>query len=390
MNEPIPFLDLNALHAPLQDELRAAFERVLQSGAFILGREVAAFEEAIATYLADLDQRAPHAVGVSSGTDALLVALMALGVGPGDEVITTPFSFFATAGAIERLGARPVFVDIEPGSFNLDPAQVASVITPRTRALVPVHLFGRAADIAALREVAYAPSGEALPIIEDAAQAIGARDASGRPVGVLGELACFSFFPAKNLGAFGDGGLVTSTEDEIADKLRMLRVHGSRPKYTHHVVGGNFRLDALQAAILAVKLPHLDAWSDAHRAHAAHYDHRLAELSGIVNPPPGPGTHVYNQYVVRVTAAAARQLGVAESSVRDSLKAALAERGVPSMIYYPSPLHLQPCFAQLGYQRGDFPEAERACAEVLALPVGPTLGLGRIERVAETLRVLLD
>ena len=370
VTDAIPFLDLNTLHAPLQDELRAAFDRVLASGQFIMGPEVARFEDHAASYLG----AGAHALGVSSGTDALLVALMALGVGPGDEVITTPFSFFATAGAVDRLGATTVFVDIEPDSFNLDPAKVAAAITPQTKAIIAVHLFGRAADMGGLREVARTPAGEAIPIIEDAAQAIGAADALGRKAGTLGTLGCFSFFPAKNLGAFGDGGLVSTTDAALAEKVAMLRLHGSKPKYTHHVVGGNFRLDALQAAILDVKLPHLDTWSAARRAHAARYDALLGDLAAVRTPPPGPGTHVYNQYVVRI------------EEGRDAVKVALAERGVPSVVYYPSPLHLQPCFDKLGYEKGDFPEAERACYEVLALPIGPTLGLERIERVATTLR----
>ncbi|MEM1414056.1 MAG: DegT/DnrJ/EryC1/StrS family aminotransferase [Myxococcota bacterium] len=360
MTEPVPLMDLGAQHAPLMDALREASERVLASGRFILGPEVTAFEEEVAAYLG-----VPHAIGVSNGSDALLVALMALGIGPGDEVVTTPFSFFATAGCIVRLGARPVFVDIDPATFNLDVEQVAGAITERTKAVIPVHLFGQTVDLRALREVTN------LPLVEDAAQALGAACRVGA-AGTVGAFGCFSFFPTKNLGGFGDGGMLVTRDDALAEKARMLRAHGSKPKYTHHLVGGNFRLDALQAALLRVKLPHLDAWTAGRQANAAAYDAGLAR-SPLVTPARVHDGHAYHQYVVR-------------APKRDALRAHLSDAGIGTGIYYPSPLHLQPCFAELGYGAGDFPEAERACREVLALPIFPELGDARRMRVIEAIR----
>lgn len=359
----VPLLDLQAHHAPLATEIAAAIDRVVKSQRFVLGPEVQAFEREVAEHLG-----VPHAVGVSSGTDALLAALMALGVGPGDEVITTPFSFFATAGCIARVGARPVFVDIDPVTFNLDVGRVAGALTDRTKAILPVHLFGQPYDVAGLRA---ALGDRDVPVIEDAAQAIGARTAAG-PVGGLGAYGCFSFFPSKNLGCFGDGGLVTTTDPELAERARLMRGHGAKPKYHHAVVGGNFRLDALQAAILRVLLPHLPAWTKARRANAARYDAAFADdplLCEVVHPPPRvePG-HVYNQYVVRVPH-------------RDELRHFLVERHIGNEVYYPVPLHLQECFRDLGYREGDLPEAERACREVIALPVFPELGEARQARV---------
>lgn len=361
MNERVPMLDVVAQNAPLSEELREAFARVLESGQFILGPEVAAFEAEVAAYIG-----ATHAIGVSSGTDALLLALMALGVGPGDEVITTPFTFFATGGSIARVGARPVFVDIDPVTFNLDPARVE--IGPRTKAILPVHLFGQTCDMRALREVA-----GSVPIIEDAAQALGASGDAG-PAGTVGAFGCFSFFPSKNLGGFGDGGLVTTMDDELAERARVLRVHGAKPKYFHAFIGGNFRLDALQAALLRVKLPHLEGWHARRRDNAARYT-QLFTAAGLpparLTPPTAVHErHVYNQYVIR-------------TDRRDALAAHLAEAGVATAIYYPKPLHLQQCFASLGYRAGDLPNAERACAEVLALPVYPELGEERVQRIAE-------
>ncbi|MFW6051104.1 MAG: DegT/DnrJ/EryC1/StrS family aminotransferase [Myxococcota bacterium] len=370
--EPVPLLDLAAHHAPLAGELRAAVERVLASNRFILGPEVEAFEREVADHLG-----VPHAVGVSSGTDALLVALMALEIGPGDEVVTTPFSFFATAGCIARVGARPVFVDIDPVTFNLDPEQVASAVGDRTRAILPVHLFGQPYDVEGLRAAA---AGRDLPVIEDAAQAIGAATSLG-PVGGLGTFGCFSFFPSKNLGCFGDGGLVTTRDPELAERIRILRAHGSRPKYHHARIGGNFRLDAVQAAVLRVLLPHLPAWTAARRANAERYDALFAadpSLGERVRTPRRvePG-HVYNQYVVRVPR-------------RDALRAHLTERGIGSEVYYPVPLHLQKCFEGLGHREGDLPEAERASREVLALPVYPELGEARQRRVVAAIREFYD
>ncbi len=359
----IPILDLKAQLASYREAALAAIERVVDDQSFILGAEVKAFEAALARHLG-----VPECVGVSSGTDALLVALMALDIGPGDEVVTTPFSFFATAGVVARLGARPVFADIDPATFNLDEAGVRGALSERTKAVIPVHLFGQIADLGTFYDEPGRP-----PVVEDGAQAIGAR-LGVRGVGQLGELACLSFFPSKNLGAFGDGGATLARDPELAERVRVLRVHGAKPKYHHHVVGGNFRLDALQAAVLAVKLPLLGAWEDGRRAHAARYDALLAEAGlverGLVlSPVAKPGAHhVYNQYVVR-------------AQDRDGLQAHLAARGVGTMVYYPGPLHLQACFAYLGHGPGDFPEAERACAEVLALPVYPELPAGAQERV---------
>jgi dTDP-4-amino-4,6-dideoxygalactose transaminase len=358
----IPLLDLEAQNEPLLAEIREAIERVVRSQRFILGPEVDTLERELEAHLG-----VPHAIGVSSGTDALLVALMALGIGPGDEVVTTPFSFFATAGCIARVGARPVFADIDPVSMNLDPTLAAEAIGEHTRAIMPVHLFGQPADVTALRN-------PGIPIIEDAAQAIGARTAQGS-AGALGDLGCFSFFPSKNLGAFGDAGLVTARDADLAERVRVLRVHGGKPKYFHEIVGGNFRLDAIQAAVLRVKLPHLDRWADVRRRNAELYDRLFADAAldpQLLAPPRRvePG-HVYNQYVIR-------------TSRRDALREHLTSRGIGTEIYYPRPLHLQGCFAHLGHREGDFPESERASREALALPVFPELGEARARRVAET------
>jgi len=361
----IPFLDLETENGPLRQQILAAIGRVVDSNRFIMGPEVAAFEEEIAAQLG-----VPHAIAVSSGTDALLVALMALGIGSGDEVITTAFSFFATAGCIARTGARPVFVDIDPETFNIDPREVEAAIGERTRAVLPVHLFGQPCDMGALRAICD-PRG--IPMIEDAAQAIGA-SLDGDPVGALGALGCFSFFPSKNLGCFGDGGLVTTSDVALARKVRILRDHGSEPKYFHALVGGNFRLDAIQAAVLRVKTPHLEGWIDARRRNAAYYDERFARAAlprAVLAPPPlRHAGHVYNQYVIR-------------SARRDELQNRLAELGIGTAIYYPRPLHLQECFEYLGQGSGTLPEAERACTEVLALPIFPALGPERLARVAD-------
>jgi dTDP-4-amino-4,6-dideoxygalactose transaminase len=347
----VPLLDLQAQYRPIRDELLAALVRVADSQRFIMGPEIEAVEKELAALLG-----IRHAVSVSSGTDALLLALMALEIGPGDEVVTTAYSFFATAGAIVRVGARPVLVDIDPETFNIDPDQVASAITPRTRAIVPVHLFGQAADLDRLLEAAR-PAG--VPIIEDAAQAIGATYRE-RPVGGIGTFGCFSFFPSKNLGAFGDAGLLTTNDDRLARRARLLRTHGMEPKYYHHLVGGNFRMDALQAAVIRVKAPHLSAWTEGRRRNAARYRalFRDAGLDAVVTLPVerSDRLHIFNQFVIR-------------SSDRDALKAHLDEHGIGTEIYYPVPFHLQPCFAGLGYRRGVFPHAERAAADSLALPI---------------------
>ena len=347
----VPLLDLDAQYRPLRADLLAAITRVCDSQRFIHGPEVEALERELASYLA-----IPHTVGVSSGTDALLMALMALEIGPGDEVITPTYSFFATAGAVARLGARPVFVDIDPDTYNIDAAAAVAAITSRTRAIVPVHLFGQSADLGPVLDAA---SPRSIPVIEDAAQAIGATY-HGRPLGSWGAIGCFSFFPSKNLGAFGDGGLVTSTDETHARRLRLLRNHGMEPKYYHHLVGGNFRLDALQAAVLRVKLPHLAGWTAARQRNARRYRALFDEagLSGAVRLPveATDRTHIYNQFVIRVPD-------------RDALRDYLAQRGIGTEIYYPVPFHLQTCFAGLSYREGAFPVAEAAARESLALPI---------------------
>lgn len=360
---PIPLLDLEAQNGPLHAAIDAAIDRVVRANQFIMGSDVAAFEREVAAALG-----VEHAIGVSSGTDALLVALMALDVGPGDEVITTPFSFFATAGTIHRVGAKPVFVDVEARTFNLDPALVRAKVTERTRAILPVHLFGQPCDLAGLREAA-----PGIPIVEDAAQSILARTSEG-PVGALGALGCFSFFPSKNLGGFGDGGLVTTNDAALAEKVRRLRVHGSHPKYFHAMVGGNFRLDTLQAAVLRVKLPHLRAWTEARRENAARYDRLFAEaaIPGVTTPPRVSEGHVYNQYTIRCAR-------------RDELAKHLSAEKIGNAIYYPLSLHQQECFAYLGHREGDFPVSEQAAREVLSLPIYPELGEPRQRRVVEAI-----
>lgn len=360
---PVPLLDLKVQYASIREEVMEALERVLDSQAFILGPEVEALEAEIAAY-----SQCDFGIGVSSGTDALLVSLMAVGIKPGDEVITTPYSFFATAGAIARLGARPVFVDVEPTSYNIDASGLEAAVTPRTRAILPVHLFGQVADMEPIMEVA---RRHGLFVIEDAAQAIGA-EYKGKRAGSFGQLGCFSFFPSKNLGAFGDGGMVTTSDPSLADRVKLLRNHGYRPKYYNKVVGGNFRLDALQAAVLRVKLRHLDTWTAGRQRNAAAYRtlFRETELgrspgtrgdAGVVLPVELPERrHIYNQFVVR-------------SQQRDALRAHLQRRGVGTEVYYPVPLHLQECFRELGHKPGDFAESEAAADETLALPVYPEL-----------------
>jgi dTDP-4-amino-4,6-dideoxygalactose transaminase len=359
----IPLLDLKAQHDPIHGEILAAVERVIRSQSFILGKEVEALEERIAAY-----SQASFAIGVASGTDALLVSLMALGIGPGDEVITSPYSFFATAGVIARLGARPVFVDIDPVTFNIDPSRIPSAITSNTKAIIPVHLYGQCADMGPILAIARENS---LKVVEDAAQAIGADYRDGRRAGGMGDVGCFSFFPSKNLGAMGDAGMVVTNDSSLADRIRILRVHGSQPKYYHTVIGGNFRIDAIQAAILNVKLTYLDGWTRRRRENARRYV-RLFEESGVLKKAgvilpqavyEGSGAvhgHIYNQFVIRVPE-------------RDRLREYLTGHGVSSEVYYPVPFHLQECFRYLGYKEGDFPESERAARETVALPVYPEL-----------------
>jgi len=370
---PVPFADLAALHAPLAEAMRSAFDRVLGRSAFVLGEEVLAFEHEIAAYL-----DVPHAIGVSSGSDALLVALMALGVGPGDEVVTTPFSFFATVSAIVRLGATPVFADVEEDTLLLDPAAVQRVAGPRTRAILPVHLFGRVARMDRLREVAVRAKAS---LVEDAAQAFGAsapdlaasRAGGTRAAGTIGDVGCFSFFPTKTLGALGDGGLVVTRDAALARRIRTLRVHGASPKYHHEILGGNFRLDALQAALLRVKLPHLDAWVAARREVARTYAEELS-AAGVLEHE---GVHL-----LRADGAghAAAQIAL-RLPRRDAVRAALAAAGIATEVYYPEPLHLQPALASLGHRPGDFPIAERACRDILCLPLGPHVAPHTVRRV---------
>jgi len=363
---PVPLLDLKAQYATIRREVRAAVDRVLESQHFIMGPEVTGLEEEIADYC-----QAKHAVGVSSGSDALLVALMALGVRAGDEVILPTYTFFATAGAVWRLGARPVFCDVLPDTFNMDPAQIESLITGRTKAVIPVHLYGQVADMDAILEIA---ARNRLHVIEDAAQAVGSESRSRR-AGSLGDFGCFSFFPSKNLGGIGDGGIVTTCNDELADQVRLLRNHGYRPKYYNKVVGGNFRLDAIQAAVLRVKLRHLDSWTAARQHNADRYRRLFGEagLTQVRTPADAAdGRHIYNQFVIRVPA-----------EQRNAIREHLNQQGVSTEIYYPVPLHLQECFASLGYKRGDFPVAETAADQTIALPIYPELTEAQLAEVVD-------
>ncbi len=378
----VPLLDLKLQYQPLAQEIEAAIAKVCASQHFILGGAVRELEAAVGAY-----SQCRHGVGVSSGTDALLLALMALQIGAGDEVITSAFSFFATAGTIVRAGARPLFFDIDPATFNLAPAAVAQFLAEhcleragefinrrtggRVRALMPVHLYGQVADMAALMPLARRYQ---LKVIEDAAQAIGAADPSGARAGSFGDVGCLSFFPTKNLGAFGDAGMCVTNDAALAEHMEVLRVHGGKPKYFHAFIGGNFRIDELQAAVLNIKLRHLDEWSTGRQRNAAYYDAAFAaaRLGAALQTPYAlaGARHIYNQYVIRVRE-------------RDALRQYLAERGIGTEIYYPVPLHLQQCFAYLGYQAGDFPHAEQAAAETLALPIFPELREAQLQYVVE-------
>jgi dTDP-4-amino-4,6-dideoxygalactose transaminase len=360
----VPLLDLKAQYLSIKSEIDAAIAEVMQSQHFILGPKVEACEAAIAAY-----SSCAFAVGVSSGSDALLACLMAENIGAGDEVITTPYSFFATAGAIARLGATPVFVDIDPETYNLDVSELASKVTARTRAVIPVHLYGQMADMQVVMAVA---EERKLIVIEDAAQAIGA-EYKGRRAGSIGHYGCFSFFPSKNLGGAGDGGLIVTNDAARAETLRCLRGHGAKPKYYHSLIGGNFRLDALQAAVISAKLPHLDSWTASRQRNAARYDRLLRDADAPVHlPAVKTNRHIFNQYVIRV-------------SDRDGLKAHLKQNGVETEVYYPVPLHLQECFAYLGHKPGEFPHSERATRETLALPIHPELTEPQAQFVVETL-----
>ena len=362
----VPLLDLSEQNAVLRPEIEAALGRVLDTNGFILGAEVAALEKELAEYCGT-----KHAIACASGTDALLLALMAFDIGPGDEVITTPYSFFATVSSITRLGATPVFVDIDPATFNLDVDQVEAKITPRTKAIQPVHLYGQCAEMSKLRAIA---ARHGVPLVEDAAQAIGAEE-SGTRAGAMSEIGCFSFYPSKNLGGMGDGGFMTTGDDALAHKLNALRVHGSFERYYHKWVGLNSRLDGFQGAVLRVKLPHLDDWSDRRKANADQY-RELFAASGLTDriglPFERPDVrHIYNQFVIRVP------------ERRDELRAHLTSKEVGTDIYYPVSLHLQECFAYLGGREGDFPESERASRESLAIPVFPELRAAQMEYVVE-------
>jgi dTDP-4-amino-4,6-dideoxygalactose transaminase len=362
----VPLLDLAAQYAPIRDAVVEAVTRVVDTQKFILGPEVEAFEAEAAAYLG-----ARHAIGVTSGTDALLVAMMALGLGRGDEVIVPTYSFFATAGCVSRVGATPVLVDVDPVTYNLDVEAVRRAITPRTKAIVPVHLYGQAAEMTALLSLA---DDHGLQVIEDAAQAIGATY-QGTALGTLGRFGCFSFYPSKNLGAAGDAGLVTVNDDEMAARVRLLRVHGAQRTYHHEAVGGNFRMAAIQAAVLRVKLPHLDAWTEARRRNADRYRQLFAALAPsapVQLPVEAPDRrHIYNQFVIR-------------AEQRDALRDHLRAHGVGCEIYYPVPFHLQPCFADLGVPQGALPVSERAAAETLALPIYSELTEPQQRYVVET------
>jgi dTDP-4-amino-4,6-dideoxygalactose transaminase len=382
MTAPIPLIDLVAQYRPLKDEVARAMERVIEAQQFIMGPEVQELEAAMTEYL-----KVAHAVGCASGTDALLLPLKALEAKPGDEVIVPSFTFFATAGAVWNAGLRPVFCDVDPVTFNVTAETLEAVWTDRTRAVIPVHLFGQMAPMAEIMELA---RDRGAVVIEDAAQAVGARQVL-RPggtggtdgadegadevmAGAVGDAGAFSFFPTKNLGGFGDGGLVSSTDSELAEAVAKLRVHGGRQMYQHEMVGTNSRLDTLQAAVLLVKLRHLDGWAEARRENACRYHGLLGDVDGITLPETLPGNyHVFNQYTVR-------------AERRDELRAHLQERGIGSGVYYPVPLHLQPCFAELGGREGQLTESERACREVVSLPVFPELGEERLGRVAEAVR----
>jgi dTDP-4-amino-4,6-dideoxygalactose transaminase len=363
MVDQVPLLDLKRQNKACEAELRAAFERVLASGHFIMGPEVESFEKECALLLG-----AKHAIGVSSGTDALLLALMALGIGPGDDVIVPSYSFFATAGCVVRAGARPVFADVLPCCFNLDPRSVARVATKKTKAVMPVHLFGQCAQMEPLLEMARERDWR---VVEDAAQSFSARY-KGRSAGTLGDFGCFSFFPSKNLGAFGDAGLVTTEDDGLADRARMLRVHGMKPKYYHHMVGGNFRLDALQAALLRVKLPRLAGYTEARRRNVRFYREALASLP-VTLPTVCEPEPIWNQLVIRVP------------GKRDQLMEHLKKEQVGTEIYYPLALHRQKCFEEIAPEEGSLPESERASKETLALPVFPELTTAELEHVANAI-----
>lgn len=362
----IPLLDLTEQYSRIKDEIKSAVNGVLDSQRFILGDKVSELEDLISAYCGT-----GYAAGVSSGTDAIIIGLMALGIGPGDSVITTPFTFFATAGAVTRLGARPVFADIDPQTYNINPDKIEGLLKrdKSIKAVIPVHLFGQSAD---MDPVLSAAKEFSICIIEDAAQAIGARY-KDKPAGGIGDLGCFSFFPSKNLGAYGDAGMVVTNNGELAEKIKKLRVHGAERKYFHSMIGGNFRLDAIQAAVLIVKLKYLDEWTRKRQENARRYN-KMFEGMAMKLPYTSPfNVHVFNQYVIRVPD-------------RDNLKKFLTEKGITTEVYYPVPLHLQECFKYLGYKKGDFPESEKAAEEVLALPVYPEIKAEQQEYIVGRIR----
>lgn len=365
----VPLLDLKAQYATIKDEVRQSVETVLESQHFIMGPQVKSLEEKVAAYT-----NSKYAIGCASGSDALLISLMAIDLKPGEEVITTPYTFFATAGAIARLNAKTVFVDIDPKTYNIDPALIEKAITKKTRAIIPVHLYGQSADMDPIMEIAKKHN---LVVIEDGAQAIGT-EYKGRRVGSIGHFGCFSFFPSKNLGGFGDGGMVTTNSDEYAERVRVLRVHGSKPKYYHKFVGMNSRLDTLQAAVIEVKLKYLDKWSAARKANTCWYNDALTKAGlvdrHLITPYEVPGgRHIYNQYIIR-------------AKNRDGLMARFKEKGIGTEIYYPVPLHVQECFADLGYKAGDLPNSEAAAKETMALPIYPELTTEQKQYIVDTIK----
>ena len=371
----VPLLDLKAHHEPIQQEIMEALQQTFLSNAFILGQDVGTLEERVADYC-----QAKYGIGVTSGTDALLLALMALGIGPGDEVITSPYSFFATAGVVARLCAKPVFVDIDPATYNIDPSKIERVVTSRTKAIIPVHLYGQCAEMAPIMELARRYN---LSVVEDAAQAIGSEYRDGRRACSIGTVGCLSFFPSKNLGCLGDGGMAVTNDPDLAERMRILRVHGSNPKYYHKLIGGNFRLDTIQAAVLNVKLKYLDGWTTRRQENADQY-RALFQQNGLVQKgyvrlPEAAYRdsgvthyHIYNQFVLRVER-------------RDELIAHLKQKGIGAEIYYPVPFHLQECFQYLGYKEGDFAESEQAAKETIAIPIYPELTSAQQTEVAEAI-----
>jgi dTDP-4-amino-4,6-dideoxygalactose transaminase len=366
----VPLLDLQAQYAPIEADIRAAFETVLSEKQFIMGPQIETLEKAAAAYC-----QTTYALALSSGTDALVLALMAMGIGAGDEVITSPFTFFATAGSIARVGAKPVFVDVDPETFNIDASKIEAVITPKTKAIMPVHLFGQMADMDSIMAIA---KQHGLYVIEDAAQSLGSeytsKDGNTYRAGTMGDVGCFSFFPSKNLGCLGDGGLVSTNSRELYEKMHIMRVHGSKPKYYHHVIGGNFRMDTLQAAFLLVKLPLLEQQHRDRIKNAAYYDQHLSDIPQIQKPVvKTPGRMIYNQYTL-----------VAKN--RDALHKALNEANVGNAIYYPVPLHLQDCFAYLGHKAGDFPITEQRVADVLSIPIYSELSESQMNYVVQAIR----